>query len=67
MSILSHIPLARLFMPKKKASQELEVPNSVRRAMERANAPRPFHINRDVIGTRPWHSYSSKKNTAKND
>jgi hypothetical protein len=65
MSILSYIPLARLFMPNKETSQSLEVPNSVRRAMERANTPKPFHINRDENGTRPWHSYSSKKAASK--
>ena len=66
MSIISHLSLARLFKSanKKSSPNPLDMPDSARRAMERANEARPFNINRDAHGTRPWHTYTSKK-TAK--
>jgi hypothetical protein len=63
MSILSNISLARLFKTAyKPASEKLNVPFSAQRAIERANQPQPFNINRDAHGTRPWHTYRVKNN-----
>lgn len=62
MSILSHISLARIFKyVYKPTSQSAHLPASAKRAIERSNQPRPFTINRNVHGTRPWHSYESSK------
>jgi hypothetical protein len=62
MSIMTHNPLARLFKAAFKSPSDIDaIPDSAKRAMERSNESRPFNINRDIHGTRPWHSYSSKK------
>lgn len=59
MSIMSHISLANLFKNVyKPTSDAAHLPDSAKRAIARSNQPRPFTINRDTHGTRPWHSYT---------
>ena len=62
MSIMSHISLARLFKNAYKPTSDLShLPDSAKRAIARSNQPRPFTIDRDVQGTRPWYSYAPGK------
>ncbi len=62
MRIFSHNPLARFFKTgQKQLSEQVDIPYSAQRAKDKSNEPRPFHINRDAHGTRPWHSYTTKK------
>jgi hypothetical protein len=62
MRILSHNPLARLLKTgRKQSSNQVKIPFSAQRALDKSNQPRPFNINRDDHGTRPWHSYIAKK------
>lgn len=62
MSIITHNPLARLFKTAFKPTSDADqIPQSAKRAIERSNQSKPFNINRDAHGTRPWHSYNSKK------
>jgi hypothetical protein len=62
MSIISQISFKKLFKTTYKASSYLnEMPDSAKRVVERSNQPRPYTINRDAHGTRPWHSYKSSE------
>ncbi len=62
MRIFSHNPLIRIFKSdRKQSSEQVDIPYSAQRELDRSNQPRPFHINREDQGTRPWHSYTTKK------
>lgn len=63
---MTHNPLARLFKTAFKSTPDLDkIPYSAQRALDRSNQSQPFNVNRDAQGTRPWHSYASKKLTKK--
>jgi hypothetical protein len=62
MRIIPQNPLARLFKTNRKQdTDKIDLPYSAQRSIEKSNQPRPFNINRDAHGTRPWHSYVAKK------
>jgi hypothetical protein len=59
---MMHNPLARLFKTAFKSTSDLDqMPYSAQRALERSNTSKPYNVNRDAQGTRPWHSYTPKK------
>ena len=54
--------LKRLFkIAHKSPLMSRKIPDSAKRAVERSNQSRPFTIDRDAQGTRPWHNFTSKK------
>ncbi len=66
MSIISYSRFAN-FLKNKKNSDGLDVslPKSALEQMQKTNDSKPFNVNRDVQGTRPWHSYTAKQNAYK--
>ncbi|PCH97136.1 MAG: hypothetical protein COB84_04070 [Rhodobacteraceae bacterium] len=54
-------PLRKLFRPLYSADGvKMDMPYSAQRSQTVGNEARPFTIDRDAHGSRPWHTYAKK-------
>jgi|GEM_PF-4920032 len=66
MSIISYSRFANFLKNKKKSTaDDAFLPESAREKMHCADVSKPYNVNRDADGTRPWHSHSAKQNIHK--
>ncbi len=63
MSILSYSRLAALLKAKNlKPYSDDNLPHSAIEKMHKSSESKPYNVNRDANGSRPWHSHNAKLN-----